>query len=341
MGSKNEKRFIIFGGAGFLGQHLTKTILDGFPNASVLVLDLKPNPLPLFSFGKDQRIEYRYGRDITKPDTYENDLRGVADAIFNLAGFISFWQGDRERMLRVNLDGVRTLCELSLGAGLKKMIHISSVAAIGFKDDPNDPADETMTFDRRKYRKRIYMFSKHLGEREALGFREKGLDVVVANPGLLYGPGEKGPVLILFRNISTGRLKLYPTGGTGIVDVRDAARGILSAFLKGRAGERYILNGYNISFREATAIISRALGREPLSKPVPKISRIPLGIFLALTERLRKKPPDLTAESFEFCFRFRYYSSAKAGKELGWKPEIPFEETIADSVKWYRNNGLL
>jgi dihydroflavonol-4-reductase len=221
------------------------------------------------------------------------------------------------------------------------MIHVSSVAAIGFRDDPHNPVDETMNFDERKYRNRIYMFSKHLGEREALGFREKGLDVVVANPGLLYGPGEKGPVLILFRNISTGRLKLYPTGGTGIVDVRDAARGILSAFLKGRAGERYILNGYNISFREATAIISRALGREPLSKPVPKISRIPLGIFLALTERFRKKHPDLTAESFEFCFRFRYYSSAKAGKELGWRPEIPFEETIADSVKWYRRTGLL
>jgi dihydroflavonol-4-reductase len=341
MNDNKQKRLIIFGGAGFLGQHLTQAILEKVPGSNILILDLKPNPLQLLSFEKNKRVEYRFGRDITKPDTYKSDLRGGADVIFNLAGYISFWLRERKKMLKVNVDGVRALCETSLRAGISKIVHVSSVAAIGFEDDPDFQADETMIFDARKFRNRIYMLSKHLGEKEALAFIHNGLDVIVTNPGLLYGPGENGAVLTLFRNISSGRLKYYPTGGTGVVDVRDAARGILSAMLKGKSGERYILNGYNLTFQETTATISIVLGKEPLHRPVPEISRIPLGVFLAATEKFRQKPPDLTAESFDFCFRFRYYSSDKAERELSWKPEISFEKTISDSADWYHNAGLL
>lgn len=341
MAENKQKRLIIFGGAGFLGQHLIKATLDEFPDSRILVLDLKANPLPLLPFENDNRVEYRYGRDITNPSTYENDFREGADAVFNLAGYISFWLRERKKMMHVNVDGVRSLCETALNTGIKKIIHISSVAAIGFEDNPDFQADETMRFDEHKFRNRIYMLSKHLGEKNALKFAGEGMAVVAVNPGLLYGPGENGAVLTLFRNIATERLKFYPTGGTGVVDVRDAARGILLAFLKGKNGERYILNGHNLTFQETTAAISKALGKEPLRKPVPRISRIPLGLILSVTERYKKKLPDLTAESFEFCFRYRYYSSEKAGKELGWEPEIPFEKTIEDSAAWYRDKGLL
>ena len=341
MNKEYKNRLIIFGGAGFLGQHLTKAILDSLPEAAVLILDLKPPSHQLLSFANDERVEYRFGRDITRPETYKDDFQDDIDAVFNLAGFISFWPPERRKMFQINVEGARFLCETSLKAGIKKVIHISSVASIGYIDDINQLADESMVFDEKKFKNKSYMLTKHLGEREALDFSGKGMDVVAANPGLLYGPGENGSVLTLFRNISTGRLKFYPTGGTGVVDVRDAAAGILTVFVRGKAGERYILNGYNISFREMTAIISRTLGREPLRKPVPRISRIPLGILLALTERFRKSAPDLTSESFDFCFRYRYYSPAKAEKELSWRPLIPFEKTIADSAEWYKRSGLL
>jgi len=341
MSAKNEKRFIIFGGAGFLGQHLTREILVSSAESKVVILDLAPNPQPFISFDGNSRVEFRWGRDITDPKTYKKDMEEGADALFNLAGFISFWSRHRKKMFYVNVEGVRKLCETAHRAGVPKLVHISSVAAVGFTDDPANPADEKMAFAEEKYKNRIYMFSKYQGEKVALGFASKGMEVVSVNPGLLYGPGEKGAVLTLFRNISTGRLKLYPTGGTGIVDVRDAAKGVLLAFLKGKNSERYILNGHNISFREIISFIAKTLGKKPLSKPVPRISRIPLGIYLSVTERFRKNPPDLTAETFEFCFRFRYYSSAKAEKELGWKAEIPLEKTIADTADWYRNAGLL
>jgi dihydroflavonol-4-reductase len=341
MKAKNEKHFIIFGGAGFLGQHLTRVILESFPELKVVILDLAPNPLPFISFNGNDRVEFRYGRDITDPVTYKKDLEEGADALFNLAGFISFWSRHEKKMFEVNVEGVRRLCEATLRAGIPKLVHISSVAAVGFTDNPANPADEKMTFQEKKYKNRIYMFSKYQGENMALSFASKGMEVVSVNPGLLYGPGEKGAVLTLFRNISTGRLKFYPTGGTGIVDVRDAAKGAFLAFLKGENGERYILNGHNLSFREITTLIAQTLGKKQLTRPVPRISRIPLGIFLSLTEGLRKNPPDLTAESFEFCFRFRYYSSAKAENELGWKAEILLEKTIVDTVDWYQNTGLL
>lgn len=341
MNAKNEKRFVIFGGAGFLGQHLTMAILESVPESKVVILDLAPNPQPFISFDGNSRVEFRYGRDITDPKTYKKDLEEGADVLFNLAGFISFWSMHRKKMFEVNIEGVRKLCETALRAGIPKLVHISSVAAVGFTDDPANPADEKMAFDEKKFKNRIYMSSKHQGEKVALGFASKGMEVVSINPGLLYGPGERNTILPLFRNIMTGRLKFYPTGGTGIVDVRDASRGALLAFLRGKNSERYILNGHNLSFREIISFIAKTLGKKPLSKPVPRISRIPLGIFLSVTERFRKNPPDLTAESFEFCFRFRYYSSAKAEKELGWKAEIPLEKTISDSVDWYRNTGLL
>jgi len=341
MNAKNEKRFVIFGGAGFLGQHLTRAILESVPESKVVILDLAPNPQPFISFDGNRQVEYRYGRDIIDPKTYKKDMGEGADALFNLAGFISFWSRHRKKMFEVNVEGVRNLCETALTAGIPKLVHISSVAAIGFTDDAAKLADEKMTFDEKKYKNRFYMISKYQGEKVALSFASKGMEVVSINPGLLYGPGERNTILPLFRNIMTGRLKLYPTGGTGIVDVRDASKGVLLAFLKGKNSERYILNGHNISFREVISLIAKTLGKKPLSKPVPCISRIPLGIFLSVTERFRKNPPDLAAESFEFCFRFRYYSSAKAEKYLGWKVEISLEKTIADTADWYRNAGLL
>jgi len=340
--NKNKKKiFYIFGGAGFLGQHLTKKLLEEFSGAEIRIADLKPGGHKIYNFDQNRSVKYLYGRDILKPESFAGDIDGSIDAVFNLVGLISFWKKDREKLYEINVSGVRNLCKILIDRFKGRLIHVSSVASVGFTDNPDTPADEEMVIDWHRYKKRAYMYTKHLGEEQVMRYVEKGLDAVVASPGLLYGPGDANTLLPLFRNINSGTLRFYTPGGTGIVDVRDAAAGIVAAYRRGRRGKRYILNAYNLTFKEIFAVIAEKLGKEAPSIKIPGFLRLPVKVFIGICEYLSRSRPALTAETFEFSFRYRYYSSDRAKRELKWKPQIKFNRTVSDMVDWYREKGLL
>ena len=111
--------------------------------------------------------------------------------IVHLAGFISYWKGDEDRLRQVNEDGVRSVVEAALGAGIARFVHVSSVGAVGFRRD-GLPADETTAFNWPD--DILYMASKRRGQdlvEEAV--RERGLRAVILNPASIMGPGDHDP----------------------------------------------------------------------------------------------------------------------------------------------------
>jgi dihydroflavonol-4-reductase len=189
------------------------------------------------------------------------------------------------------------------------------------------------------------MLTKRLGEEAALRFVGKGLDVVVVNPSTFYGPGDvKLHTGEVFRNIASGLLKIAPPGGNGVISIRDCAEGLVAAMEKGRTGERYILNAENLTILEIFNVLAGVLEMPPIRKRFPRWTYPPFYAAAFLVEnvfRVFGKASKIECGTIAMSWRFRYFDSSKARRELGWSPRLTFEETCRQALEFYRRQGLL
>jgi dihydroflavonol-4-reductase len=330
-------RVLVTGGAGFLGQYLVAQLHQG--GHEVSIIDLRPSPHSITDVSSScARVVY--GIDITRPGELCEHFADI-DVVFHLAGIVSFWRKHAELLFRVNGEGTEQVCLAARQAGVRRLIHISSVAAVGYNERGDEPIDESHSFDWSRVRHKHYMYSKHLAELAVQRACEQGLDAVIVNPGLMWGPGDRLNSEKLIRRVLARKMTACPPGGTNIVDVRDVARTLPAFCEKGRPGERYILGGFNLPFREVCQVIADAAGVPGPARTLPRFSK-PLLYWLAwLNEGLRRQPPPLTADNIDSAFRYRYFSSGKAAAEVGWQPVISFPELIRDSIAWLRDRGIL
>ena len=221
------------------------------------------------------------------------------------------------------------------------MIHVSSVAAIGFKNDKLNPVDETFDVNWGKFTRKYYMYTKHLGEITAKKFIKYGMKIVIVNPSLMYGPGDTHNTISLFKSIAKRKVPFCTPGGNSISDVRDIAKGLILAYENGKSGDRYILAGEHQSFKTIFELVSNAFGVKSPRFCLPSFLDKLLTPIIKLIEILSVKKPVLTADTFTFGFIFRYHSSEKAKKELDWQPQISSAQSINDAAKWYLKEGLI
>jgi dihydroflavonol-4-reductase len=325
-------RVLVTGGFGFLGRHLIDELLT-LEGVEIVASDLQGSP----SLHRE-RVRYVGGVDILDPASIGEAVRG-ADAVIHLAGLVSFRASDRARLYEVNQIGTRRVAEACARARVRRLVHVSSVAALGYNDREDAPVDETHEFDWSSAQGKHYMLSKRAAEGELTAAATAGVSVVIANPGLMYGPGDRTN-LGLFRAVWRKQLPVVFPGGTNVVDVRDVARGLRLMLTSGHRNERFILGGQNIRFTEIVRTMARVMGvsTAPLRAPL-KLHATSYRTFQVI-ERLSSRSV-LTSDHVDSAFRFRYFSSAKAARLLGWRARIPFARTIADSLAEMRSAGLL
>lgn len=331
---------LITGGCGFLGGHLVRAIFDAHPDTKVILMDRRVM-LDQITAAMDPRIQVLPGRDITDFGQVVGHFAGV-DCVVHLAGLVSFSIRDQEALYRVNVDGTRNVLQACRVHEVSQVVHISSVAALGYRDDEHSPVDESFAFDWKiaEKKRKYYMLSKRAGDDIVHEFRGNGTACTILYPGLMFGPGDFTNAPKLIQAVVKGRMPFAMPGGTNIVDVRDAARGILYAMYKDIPESDILLSGSNLRFTEINAVIAEQLGvRAP---------RLVLGRGLngflyraaLLAEKMSRQRLALTADNIDSAFRFRYFDNSRAKELLGWQPEIPFEQTIADTIEWMKNNGL-
>ncbi len=219
----------------------------------------------------------------------------------------------------INLHGTRNVISACKKHRVRRLLQVSSVAAIGISKD-STPADENFAFN-LKDSVLEYHRTKHLSEKLVLAAADRGLDAVVVNPASIFGPfGSHYRGMELLERVRTAAIVPYFSGGICVVHVADVVDGIVAAIERGAAGNRYILGGENITYRDMFQRAAKAVEAHPRMVPVfPVVSRL-AAILLEPYGRLRRKTPRVTYATHYFAHRCHFYDSSKARRELSYSP---------------------
>ena len=320
---------LVTGAGGFIGSHVVRQLLrDGQEVRAALAPGEAPTNLQGLAV---ETVEV----DVTNPEQVDQAVQGCS-SIYHLAAMYVLYAKDPGRIYEVNVGGTQNVMEAAKTHQIRKVVHTSSIAAVGLKEG-GVPADETTPFvdyDLADH----YVLSKHRSEQLALQYARDGLPVVVVNPGFPFGPGDLKPtptgrmILDLIKN----RLPGFPAGGLSAVDVEDVARGHLLAAKKGRVGERYLLTGTNMTYRDFLKEAARVAGvRAPRFQIPTPLARVMSHGFL-LGTKLFGVDPLMTPELLTYVSRPLYYDNRKAREELGME-FTPLEVTLTKAVDYFRN----
>lgn len=275
--------------------------------------------------------------DLGDPVAVNEAVKG-SEVVFHCAGLIAYTKNFRNRLYDTNVLGTRHVVDACLEAGVKRLVATSSIAAVGSPgaESGTQESNEQSTFTEWQ-RHNVYMESKHLAELECHRGVAEGLDVVMVNPGVVIGkspePGMPGSSSNeVLRMIYDGRLPLCPGGATGFVDLRDVADAHIAAWRKGSAGERYIIVGENLSFRELFRRIAALPGsRAGKAFRVGGAAGMAAGAGGELWSLVTQRPSFISIESLRQAAYPARYSNQRSVRELGLSYR-PFEETLRSAI---------
>lgn len=326
-------KILVTGATGFVGSNLVRRLVA--QGATVRILHRHSSNLQLLG---DLPVE-RITGDITDRDSVIRAVEGI-DVIYHVAGAVSFWRRDRARLVAVNTQGTRHVVQAAIQHRVRRLVYTSTVAAIGYRSD-GQPADETTPYNWTPL-DIPYMETKRAGELEVLAGVQQGLDAVIVNPAVIFGPRDANfhsGRMIQF--IQQGKLPGYPRARMTVCDIDDVVEGHLQAMEHGRTGHRYILGGQTLSFRDIFLTIAEVLGVPFPDREIPIAGYFLVALGYELSSLLRNRRPPMTRDLIRAMRRQSCgYSSEKAQRELGYRI-TPFRVTIEKAYQWYKENGYL
>jgi len=324
---------VVTGATGHVGNVLVRELVRRGQAVRAVVL---PSETTEAIAGLDAEV---VRADVREPGSLERAFAG-ADLVYHLAGIITIDDGQARLLEEVNVGGARNVARACLAVGARRMVYTSSVHALEVSP-PGVALCETTEF-RPELLDGDYARSKARASIEVLQGVAKGLDAVMVFPSGIIGPydfrlSEMGALLV---DCARGRLRAYVDGAYDFVDVRDVAVGLMLAAEKGRPGEGYILSGERISVADLLALLERVTGVRSKARRLPTWLARFAAQFTPIYYRLRRAKPRFTSYSLRVLTSNCLMSSAKATRELGYKPR-PLSETVRNTIEWFVATGRL
>ncbi|NTW82885.1 MAG: SDR family oxidoreductase [Chlorobiaceae bacterium] len=327
-------KILVTGATGFIGSRLVEKLVS--TSDQIFVLVRKTSDLSALADVRS-KIQLVYG-DITDRASVEAAMPGM-DYVYHTAGIT--YMGDRknDQLYKINVDGTRNILQAAAAAGVKRVLHVSSITAVGISHN-RKPVDETVKWNFDSIRLE-YARTKHLAELEVAEAVRKGLDCVIVNPAFVFGAGDLNfNAGRLIKDVYNHLLPFYPMGGICVIDIEIVAETLITAMAKGRTGERYLIGGDNVSYKQLVDTISKVTGAPRILLPLPfwmgKILKSALDRF-----KNRNKVSKLfNLSMFRVASEFLYFDSSKAIRELGMRQE-PHEKSIRSAYDWYRKRNML
>lgn len=329
-------KVFVTGASGFIGTNLIHKLSKMDCTVYALYREMPPRNT------KNEKIILLKGDilDIQSLNSYFGDV----DTIFNCVAYISFQKRDFQKAHRINVEGTRSVLESAYKAKVRKVVHLSACAVLGYSKNDKEIIDESSNPIIKE--DNVYAYTKKIAEEEVQKYVQKGLDVSIANLATVYGPGDKkmnsGAII---KAIYENKIKFAPPGGTSYLTIDDLIDGLILLAEKGRPGERYIFCNENLTFLELFNRIAKILGCNKIKFKIPRWT-YPLAIATAyILDRAikynEKQINLITPQIIRESYNYKYYSSQKAKVELGWKPKRSLEEIVGEAFEYYKKEGLI
>lgn len=278
--------------------------------------------------------------DLGEPQALRQAFEG-ADWVFHCAAAVGIPKEPTPELIAANVQGTLNVLEAVRAAGVRRLMHCSSVVAVGLTENDR-PCDENATWNFDKYGLNDgYATTKHWAEQrlhEAAGEQ----DFVVCNPTYMFGPYDARPSSgRMIVDIAKRKVPGWTPGFNNFVDVRDVARGMIAAMEKGRRGERYILGGEEMRYKEVFERIAAVAGVPAPTIGLPQFLAMGAGYLGDLQEWITGREALINSVGVRYGFSTRFrFSSDKARRELGYAPG-PIEPAIEDALAWFRAQKML
>lgn len=315
---------LVTGATGFLGRHLVDVLLEQGASVRALV-----RPAGDAAALRGRGVDVVLG-DVTDDEAVRRAAAGCR-RVYHLAGVVSHRRRDLGLLHDVNVGGTRhVLSTVEPGA---RVVHVSSVAAVGPVPSPDERATESHVFP-PEAAVLPYAASKREAERAVWEAVASGVDAVVANPGFLLGPGDVHRVSTWpVSAYLSGRLRFTTAGGLSFVDARDVAAGLVELGDRGRSGERTILAGEqgNLGWPEFFALVADVAGVHRRTVELPR----PVARAAA-----RLVPRPVSADEARAAGHWWFVSAAKAERELGFSTR-PLTQTLRETIRDHARGTIL
>jgi dihydroflavonol-4-reductase len=325
---------LVTGGAGFIGSHLVRRLVE--EGRQVRVLDVPQAPtvhLPLNSF------ELLRG-DIRNPSDVKRAVAGCGQ-VYHLAANPNLWAPKRSHFHQVNYLGTVNVLSQAHQAGVRRILHTSTESILTrvrqagpIAEDQQVPSADVIG---------PYCRSKFRAERFAFRLARAGAPIIIVNPTIPVGPGDYGrsPPTQMMLDFCRGKRSEYLDADLNLIDVRDVALGMIRAMAVGRPGRRYLLGHENLSIREVFNQLARLTG-----VPEPR-RRVPYAVALAaayagefIADVFTRTLPAASITGVKLTRRVMHFDARRSLAELGLQPR-PVAQSIADEVEWFRRAGWI
>ena len=321
-------RILVTGGSGFIGKHLVSALIAR--GRQVRVLDLQPpQALP--------QVEHVSGSVLDR-DLVNQAMDGV-DEVYHLAGLPGMWVPRKADFHTVNFGGTEIVIETARKRGIKRFLHCSTESIL-FRAAPSmvAVADDALLPDDMPG---PYTRSKMLADRFAMQATASGYPVIIGCPTMPVGPHDHNmtPPTAMLRYFLDRRIQLHLDFVVNLVDVRDAAEGLILAMERGQAGHRYVLGGESIPLRKVLEIMAELSGRRVRCIHVNgKVAEMVTGALEFIADHVTHRPPSGTAEGVRIAMRAGALSIERAQRELGYAPG-PVEPVLRETIAHLLDGG--
>jgi dihydroflavonol-4-reductase len=323
-------RILITGGTGFLGSYIIKALIEkGYAVRAIR----RPSARLPFYIPKEilDQVEWVDG-DILDVVSLEDAMEGI-DAVIHSAAIVSFLPKDRRRMYQVNVEGTTNVVNMALEKNINRLIHISSVAALG-RMAHGGQVNEEKKWEESKVNTH-YAKSKYQAELEVWRGLGEGLNTVILNPSTILGYGDWNTgSCAIFKSIYN-EFPWYSPGVNGFVDVEDVARVTLLLLETGITEQRYIVNSDNWPFKRLLHAMADNFGKK-------RPSRETTSFLINIAWRMERAKsffsghkPLLTRESARVAHSKTYFENDNLLKALPGFSFVPLEATIQKACEKY------
>ncbi|NPD46408.1 NAD-dependent epimerase/dehydratase family protein [Lentimicrobium sp. S6] len=314
---------LVTGGTGLVGAHLLFDLLQ--KEDKVCAIKRSHSSLnqieKIFSFYSSDpisllaKIEWREA-ELLDYFSLEESLKGITQ-VYHCAAMVSFKKKDKQKMMTANIEGTKNLVNACLYHKIQKLVHVSSIAALGRAEAGESASEKTPWKDSDK--DSPYSISKYQSEMEVWRGIAEGLNAVIVNPSVILGPGDWSKGSPSFFNMMAKGMKYYSHGMNGYVYVRDVTRAMIELMESDINGERFVLNGEDLTYLEFFNMMAKSL-----NKPFPSIEAKAWMMNLAwrgayIKGLITRKTPELTKSTARSFMSSYSYSSEKIEKSISFE----------------------